>query len=222
MFWLCVAVLAAVLFWQRRPVLFWLMETCLWVWFLRWIVRNLRLSWGPTRMTALKYHAVLRTIKKGDVIMGIDYRKPGHRATPGEMAHGALCVDVSGVEPVIAEMVGEGFQLVHLSEFCFHSDRVLTLECTDWDGEYIDGVLVPACLGQGGAEYDNQFRLRFGRKLQYCFELPHTADKQGRLRVVYDSFFGRRVLTADSYLRAPNARVTCDTDWPAPSLTDGA
>ncbi len=215
--WLSIAVLLAAAYWQRRPLLFWTMETCLWTWFLRNVVRKLRLTTGLTRMNAKKYHAVWAAIRPGDVIMGTDNWKPGHRwGTPGLMAHGALCVRVNGlVEPLIAEMIdgggpGEDFNLISLSEFCYHYDRVLVLRCRDFTQTYIKDTVIPTCWAYSDAEYDRSFVL--GNRSQCCFELPFVADKEGRMELVPRSFFGKKILIADSYIEAPNVDVIVDTD----------
>ncbi len=199
----------------RRALLFGLMETCLWAFVLKHVIRKVRWP-GKTRMTSVKANAVFAALRTGHIIMGIDRKKLSSWWTPGTMAHAALCVNETGG---IEEMVGEGLRRTNADRFSWHYDRVIVAECEDWDADYIAKTILPACRRFEETEYDHAFRP--GAKCLYCFELIEAVDTEHRLQLVYESLLGRRLVTGDSILKAPNVRVIVDTDN-LPSLSQGA
>ena len=207
-------VLLAAAYWQRRALLFGLMETCLWTFVLKHVVRKVRWP-GKTRMTEAAIGAVHGLTESGHIIMGIDHRKLSSWWTPGTMAHAALCSS----SVMVAEMVGEGYQYVSVRKFCLHYDRVILAECIDWDRDYIREQVLPTCRAFQTTQYDHAFRP--GAKCLYCFELIEAVDTEHRLQLVYESLLGRKLVTGDSILKAPNVRVIVDTDH-LPSLSQGA
>lgn len=167
-------------------------------------------------MTQAGIGAIYSKLLAGHILMGIDRKKLSSWLTPGEMAHAALCIMGCGR---VAEMVGEGFQYVDADDFCRHYDRVLLLECDDWDDDYIGQVLVPVAHEFRTTTYDHAFRP--GAKCLYCFELIEAVDTEHRLQLVYESLLGRKLVTGDSILKAPNVRVVVDTDH-LPTVAQGA
>lgn len=212
--WTIIAILFAALYWQRRGVLFWAMESCLWIWVLKRVIRKLRLPWGDVQMTAAKFRAVQRTVRAGSILLGVKAGWLANRLTPGETSHGALCIN----DQQVAEMVGEGFRVVNLMDFVWHYSRVIVLSCMNWDEEYVADVVIPTCHKYEKVPYDHGFKP--GARSLYCFELIEACDPDGRLHLQYESLFGRKLITGDSILTAPNVHVVCDTDN-LPSLSIG-
>ncbi len=209
-------VLLALAYWQRRALLFGLMETRFWAWVLKNIIRKLRVPWEAPRMTAAKYRAVWAAARPGAILLGTKAGWLANKLTPGLTSHGALFLGYNRV----AETTGEGDTTIDLMDFCFHYSRIIVGECTDWDAAYINGTILPESAKLEGTEYDHAFKP--GKKRVYCFERIELVDTEGRLKIQHELLFGKRKLvTGDSIMNADNFEVVCDTDN-LPSLSQGA
>lgn len=198
-----VAAAFAVWYWWYAIARF-TMRTDLWEWLLRNIVRKIRFTWAYTSMTGRVYRKVARLVQPGDLLVTIDRARASSKGTPGEWAHGAIYIGPNGE---VAEMTGDGFQIVDLSMVCFHSDDIAVWRCRDWDDEYIHDVILPTCFELKGTEYDPAFSLEpeDGKQPLYCFELWWAVDKEKRLKLKHDTILGEPAITGESLTEAENA-----------------
>jgi hypothetical protein len=97
--------------------------------------------------------------------------------TPGDLDHASLCVSVGG-DYEVGEMTHLGYTESLFFDICHTSDRVVLLECLDWDEEYTKKV-IKKCKSLKGTQYDFQFQL--GNMGLYCSELPAACDIENRL-----------------------------------------
>ena len=208
--WLIIAaVFASVAWYWRQEAIRWIMSTRPWAWFLKHMVRKVRFSWAYTDMTGAIYHECRRMLRPGDLILTVDRDRWSSKHTPGEWAHGAVCVSNEGGVVKVAEMTGDGFQVVDLFTVCSHADEVAVWRCRDWDDPYIRFVVLPACFDLIGTPYDPQFRQ--GADEVYCFELWQVVDRDRRLHLVFSDVMGEPTVTGQSVTKADNAYLVFDS-----------
>lgn len=193
-----------------------------------------------TSMRGKQYHDGYKFLRPGQIILTVDKKKLTSLLIPGQMTHAALCVfkrapydqllSVNAFE--VAEMTHSDFTRSDFFDICKESDRVVLMQCLDWDHDYTRRV-IDACLGFQGATYDVEFDL--GVKALYCSELIYQADwhadhaerwykmhleellgggKFGRLQVDLSDLagLGREYLSPDGLLFAKNVRCVWDSE----------
>jgi len=162
--------------WIKTPVR-WCMTTRLYLWIARDILSWIRISCNHTRLTGKKYHEGYKLLRPGQIILSSDYSRISSYLTPGNLDHAALCVSVGG-DYEVGEMTHLGYTESQFFDICHTSDRVVLLECLDWDEEYTKQV-IEKCKSLKGTAYDFQFQS--GNKDLYCSELPAACDVENRL-----------------------------------------
>ena len=191
--------------WMRASLL-WFMTTKPYLWVVRGILPYARISWGHTRLTGKKYLEGYKLLKPGQILLSSDESRISSYLTPGELDHAALCVSVGG-DYEIGEMTHLGYTESLFFDICHTSDRVILLECLDWDTDYIQKV-IEKCKSLKGTCYDFQFQL--GNMGLYCSELPAVCDIESRLNVpLYQEGF---YILPCWYYNHPRIKVIWDSD----------
>lgn len=214
------------------------METRLYRLILLKCVPFIRFTTYYTSLRGNKYHEGYRLLRPGCILLTVDRRKLTSVLIPGTMSHAALCVfkrpphdALMGVDAYeVAEMTHENYTRSDFFDICKEADRVVILQCLDWDDDYVARV-IDACLGFKDAKYDVEFEL--GVKSLYCSELVYEADKTadywarggddatfdtdqkyGRLQVDLSDVagLGRPYISPDGLLFAKNVRCVWDSD----------
>ncbi|MFA5344675.1 MAG: YiiX/YebB-like N1pC/P60 family cysteine hydrolase [Candidatus Omnitrophota bacterium] len=186
-----------------KSVLHWVARTRPYLFVVRDILPYARISWGHTRLTGKKYREGYKLLKPGHIILSTDEERISSFLTPGDLDHAAICVGV-GSDYEIGEMTHLGYTQSLFFDICHTSDRVVILDCTDWDDEYKQRV-IEKCRSLVGMQYDFQFEV--GDTVLYCSELVFCCDIEKRLEMV----FGDYILPEDIY-KAKNVKVIWDSD----------
>lgn len=186
------------------------MGTAFYRWLLIKVIPFVRFSVYYTSLRGWKYIRGYRLLKPGHILLGVDRKKLTSLLIPGEFTHAALCVD-KGVEWEVSEMTHKHYTKSAFFDICKEADRVLILECTDWDDAYIEKV-VSACRALEAVEYDVAFEL--GIEALYCSELVYKSDIEKRLQVSLDDLagLGRPYISPTGLLKGKNVRVVWDSE----------
>lgn len=197
----------------RTKALVWLTGTKVYNWALTNVIPHIRFSLYYTSMRGWKYHRGYKLLKKGHMILTTDKHKLSTVVIGGEFAHAGLCVS-KDEDFECAEMTHKNFTRSCFSDMCYEADRIVILECVDWDEKYVDEVLIPTCLTFSNAKYDNQFKLDLGNEFLYCSEMIYSADKERRLQANTEDLvaLGRPYISPTGLYKAKNVRVIWDSD----------
>jgi len=204
---------------MRRPLV-WLMNTRAYGWLLKHVIPYIRFTTYYTSLRGAKYREGYERLQPGHILLTLDRKKLTSLLIPGGFAHAALCVsklstnDRPAVSPddyEVAEMTHTDYTRSFFFDICKEADRVVILECTDWDPEYTAKVIAK-CLEFHDAVYDVQFD--FGIKALYCSELVYQADFERRLQVNLEDLagLGREYISPTGLRNAKNVRVVWDSD----------
>lgn len=200
-------------FWQKykTKIFVWLTQTQAYEWLLFNVIAYIRLSIYYTTMRGWKYMRGYKLLKPGHIILTTDRSKLSTLIIGGEFAHSGLCV-AKDSEFECAEMTHENYSHSTFADMCFQADRVVILECLDWDEKYINEVLIPTCLSFQDAKYDGRFTL--GNKFLYCSEMVYESDKERRLKVNLEDLIllGKPYLSPTGLYKAANVKVVWDSD----------
>ena len=214
---------------MRRRFILWLMRTRFYKWVLKSIIPYVRFTTYYTSLRGEKYHEGYRKLQPGHIILTVDKKKLTSILIPGSMSHAALCVFKRPAYDVllgarafeVAEMTHTDFTRSDFFDICKESDRVVLMQCMDWDMDYISRV-IDACLSYQSAKYDAEFSL--GIEALYCSELIWQADRAAyfketemlgsKLQVDLSDFagIGQKYLSPDGLLFAKNVRCVWDSD----------
>ncbi len=188
-----------------NSVVKWLTQTRIYLFIVKNILPYARLSWGHTRMTGKKYREGYKLLRPGYIILSSDEKRISSFLTPGDLDHAALCVDTgSGCEYEIGEMTHTGYTKSLFFDICHTSDRVVILDCLDWDDDYKQ-LVIGCCKLQVEKQYDFQFQL--DSMALYCSELVFYCDIEQRLNTVVKDY----ILPQDIY-NSSNVEVIWDSD----------
>lgn len=198
-----------------RKLILAVMQSRFYAWLLMHVVPYIRFSVYYTSLRGKKYAAGYALLKPGHILLTIDRKKLTTLLIPGEFTHAALCVGKVGSPSYpgfeVAEMTHSNFTQSHFFDICKESDRVVILECTDFDHQYVANM-IEECLEFKDATYDVAFDL--GVKALYCSELVWQADFEKRLQVSLDDLvgIGRPYISPTGLSKAKNVRVVWDSD----------
>jgi hypothetical protein len=183
----------------------WLMTTRIYLWVVRDILSWIRISCCHTRLTGKKYLEGYKLLKPGYIILSTDESRISSFLTPGDLDHAALCVSKGG-EYEVGEMTHLGYTKSTFFDICHTSDRVVLLECYDWDEDYIQKIIAK-CKSLIGTPYDFQFNPNHTEL--YCSELVIACDIEARLKWYFS--LGDCILPQDIY-KSENVKVVWDSD----------
>ncbi len=197
---------------MRRKFLVWLMNTRFFEWMCIKVIPYIRFTTYYTSLRGARYHEGYEKLKPGHILLTIDKKKLTSLLIPGTFAHAALCLaKANGGGYEVAEMTHTNYTKSYFFDICKEADRVVILECVDWDEDYIQAVIAK-CLEFEDAVYDVKFHL--GVKALYCSELVYQSDLEGRLDVNLDDLagLGRLYISPDGLFKAKNVRVVWDSE----------
>lgn len=198
-----------------KPLLIWLTNTRFYHYLLISIIPYIRFSTYYTSFRGLKYHAGYKLLKPGHILLARDNKKLTTVLIGGMFTHAAYCVGKYGTEQYptfeVAEMTHENYTHSHFFDICKESDRVVILECTDFDPDYIKKT-IDTCLSFKDAKYNVTFE--FGVSALYCSELVYQSDFERRLKVNLEDLagLGRQYISPTGLYKAKNVRVVYDSD----------
>lgn len=205
----------------RNNFLGWLMRTKLYNWLLKDVIPYIRFTTyyaHPTNKNYPKWGALLnegyKQLKPGHIILTVDEKKLTTKlisAFTGEegFSHAAQCLSKDGVFE-IAEMTHSDFTRSTWADVCFESTRVVILECTDYDEEYIE-VMKTLTPEFSDKPYDNMFKM--GIEALSCAELCYMYDYQNRMKVNLEPILGQKPYISPMGLyKGQNIRVVWDSD----------
>ena len=197
---------------MKRPLV-WLMNTTFWEKFLKNTIPYIRFSMYYTSLRGKKYHSGYELLEPGHIILTLDKKKLTSFLIPGEFSHAALCVGIfSKVGSFeVAEMTHTDYTQSYFFDLCKEADRVVIIECTDWDEEYVAKV-VELCHTFKDDAYDVKFEM--GVKTLYCSELVYQSDFERRLEVNLEDLagLGREYISPVGLFHAKNVRIVWDSD----------
>lgn len=196
-----------------KRILVWLMNTQAYSWTLKHVIPYIRFSTYYPALRGAKYQEGYAKLKTGHIILTNDSKKLTALLIPGDFAHAALCVNGSGDSKnfEIAEMTHTDYTKSYFFDLCKEADRVVIIECNDFDEEYTEQV-AQKCRGFEGAIYDVKFGL--GVKALYCSELVYQSDFEKRLDINLEDLagLGRDYISPDGLYKAKNIKVVWDSD----------
>ena len=195
-----------------RRVLVWLTNTKLYAWLLTSIIPYIRFSLYYPKIRGDKYSQGYRFLQRGSIILTRDNKKLTSLLIGGEFSHAAFCVGESDRQYQIAEMTHTNYTKSWFFDLCKEADRVVILECIDFDPPYIE-AMVARCKSFEDVKYDLQFKLDV--KALYCSELIYECDFEGRLDLDLEDLraLGRKYISPDGLYHAKNAYVVWDSSW---------
>lgn len=193
-----------------KRLLVWFTNTKLWEWLLMKVIPYIRFTTYYTSFKGEQFYAGYWQLKPGHIILTKDKRKLTTVLIGGEFTHAALCVN-KGEPFEVVEMTHRDFTSSWFFDICKESDRVVILECLDFDDEYIKHVIEKA-LSFSECKYDVEFEL--GVKALYCSELVYQADFERRLQIDLSDIkgLGRQYISPTGLWEAQNCCVVWDSD----------
>ena len=182
------------------------MHTRFYNWLLRRVLPGIRLSTKYAKINGRQFEQFASKLIPGDIVLCSDYRKLTSYLIGGQWSHAAIYAGGSS----IFEMIGSGFNVIHVYDFCKESDRVCILRCNDFDYQYAIEFTRTASLFQG-CDYDREFKL--GVEALYCSELVVASDFEKRLDVDYSDFagIGRPYISPQGLYEAKNCTIIYDS-----------
>lgn len=197
-----------------RPLLVWLTNTKFYAWLLIHVIPYIRFTTYYTSFKGWKYHRGYKLLQPGHIVLTRDDKKLTTVLIGGKFTHAALCVGKFGTEQYptyeIAEMTHTDYTHSHFFDICKEADRVIILECVDFDPEYVK-KMIAMCQSFKDATYDVTFD--FGIKALYCSELVYQSDFERRLKVNLDDLggLGRQYISPTGLYEALNVKVIWDS-----------
>lgn len=194
----------------RTKFLLWFMQTGLFHWLLIRFIPYIRFTTYYTTLRGWQYQRGYKKLKPGLIILTTDRKKLTTVLIGGEITHAALCIG-KGEEWEVSEMTHTNYTQSAFFDLCKEADRVLLLQCTDWDDLYTKRV-IERCKSFKGCQYDTLFKL--GIAALYCSELVYEADFEHRLKVSLEDIagLGRPYISPTGLLHAKNVTVVWDSD----------
>jgi len=194
-----------------KKIIFWLMETKPYKWLLKKIIPYIRFTTYYTSLRGKKYHDGYRFLKRGHIILTIDKNKLTTVLIPGEFSHAGFCVGIYPNSYEIAEMTHSDYTKSFFFDLCKESDRVVLLECVDFDEAYVD-KMISKCKSFENSKYDTSFKL--GVSALYCSELIYLSDFEKRLKIDLTDLagLGRPYISPTGLYLAENVKVIWDSD----------
>lgn len=198
-----------------RPLLVWISNTKFYSWLVLEIIPFIRFTTYYTSFKGWKYHRGYNLLQPGHIILTKDNKKLTTALIGGTFTHAAQCVGKHGTAQYpnfeVAEMTHENFTYSHFFDVCKEADRVVILECTDYDLEYVNKV-INKCLSFKYAVYDVHFD--FGVRALYCSELVYQSDFERRLKVDLSDLagLGREYISPTGLYNGKNVKVVWDSD----------
>lgn len=178
-----------------------------------------RFSVSYSEIRGWKYKRGYDLLKPGHILLSVDRHKLNSIVIPGTFSHAALCVD-KGSEWEVSEMTHKHYTKSTFYDICSEADRVVILECSDFDESYIAGM-IELCKRWTHIKYDIRFEP--GTKNLYCSELIYEADFERRIRfkgeqaeLIRSPIFDVFVIPPDDFLAAHNMHVVWDSDAEQP------
>lgn len=194
-----------------RKFLIWLSSTKVYEWFLIHVIPYIRFSMYYTGMKGSSFHKMYKMLKPGHIILTTDKKKLTTFLIPGEFAHAAFCVS-KDQNWEMSEMTHTHYTKSTFADVCFQADRVVIMECKDFDQQYINKI-IDQCKKFEDVLYDFQFEL--GVKALSCAELIYESDVERRLDISLEDVagLGRPYISPTGLFRAVNCEVIYDTEW---------
>ena len=189
-----------------------LTSTQIYQWALFNVIPYIRLSLYYTTMRGWKYHRGYKLLKPGHIILTTVRSKLSTMIIGGEFAHAGLCIS-KNEQFECAEMTHLNFTHSTFADMCFQADRVVIIECTAFDEDYVNNVLVPTCRSFEHAKYDAGFTLGLGNEFLYCSEMVLEADKEKRMDVNLEDLIalGKKYLSPTGLYKMGNGRIVWDS-----------
>lgn len=186
------------------------MQTQLYRWLLKHVVPFIRFTTYYTSLRGAKYHEGYKLLRPGHIVLTNDRKKLTSLLIPGEFSHAALCVG-KGEGWEIAEMTHEDFTKSYFFDLCKEADRVVILECPDFDDDYTKKV-IQMCRSFENAHYDVEFNL--GIESLYCSELIYQSDFERRLKLDLEDLagLGRPYISPQGIYDCLNLKIIWDSD----------
>jgi len=162
-------------------------------------------------MKGKSFHKMYNLLRPGHIILTIDKKKLTTLLVPGEFSHAAFCVS-KNKDWEMSEMTHSHYTKSTFADVCFQSDRVVILECKNFDFTY-SKKMIDKCKSFEDAKYDLQFQL--GIEALSCAELIYESDFEKRLDVSLEDLagLGTPYISPTGLYRAKNCDVVYDTDW---------
>jgi len=105
-------------------------------------------------------------------------------------------------------MTHKGYTKSLFFDICHTSDRVVILDCLDWDSDYKIKV-IEKCRSFEDLGYDFQFQL--DAQTLYCSELVAKSDSENRLKFEYSEYTTSLVITPQDIYEASNIKIIWDS-----------
>lgn len=193
-----------------KKLLLWLTRTKAYNYLLIHIVPYIRFSMYYTSLRGWKYVRGYQNLKPGHIILSRDSKKLTTILIGGDFTHASFCV-AKGEEWEISEMTHTNYTLSAFFDICKEADRVVILECPDWDEAYTAAV-IEKCRSLKNATYDVAFDL--GVEALYCSELVYQSDFERRLQVNLEDLagIGCPYISPTGLYRAKNVRIIWDSE----------
>lgn len=194
--------------WRRLILAF--MQTKFYAKVVLGIIPFVRFTTYYTTLRGWKYRRGYKLLRSGHFMVAVDKKKLTTVLIPGEVTHAAFCVD-KGDEWEVSEMTHTDYTKSTFFDICKESDRVVILECTDWDPDYTR-LVISKCKELQHAKYDTAFTL--GLMFLYCSELVYQSDFEHRLKVSLEDLagLGRPYISPTGLLHGENVRIVWDSD----------
>jgi hypothetical protein len=191
----------------------WLMRTRGYRWVMMKVMPFARFSMGYSDIRGWKFARGYQLLHPGHIVLSVDRKKLNTLLIPGIFSHACLCVDGDlWSEWEISEMTHLNFTKSTFYDVCAEADRVVILECPDWDIAYVEKV-IERCKSFEHVKYDIEFEP--GLKNLYCSELVYEADFERRLKLPElkpTRLINRTLIPPDALYYAANVRVVWDSD----------
>lgn len=195
---------------SMKKILLWLTRMRIYNYALVHIIPYIRFSVYYTSLRGWKYQRGYRLLKPGHILLSTDRKKLTTILIPGEFTHASFCVE-KGSDWEISEMTHRDYTKSAFFDICKEADRVVILECPDWDAEYTKAV-IEKCRSFHDAKYDVEFNL--GVEALYCSELVYQSDFEHRLQVNLEDLagLGCPYISPTGLYQAHNVRIVWDSD----------
>ena len=193
-----------------NKILYWLMNTRFYVWFLSRVMPHLRFSTGYTRIKGWQYHAGYALLQSGDLICSAD-RNKASAVVPGDLSHLDICiVKDPKIKFEAVGMTSKDFTKVHFFDICKESDQVVIFR-PDFDEAYRN-LFLENVMKMSFSIYDYEYDLLDPNKV-FCTELGYHADTEKRIGwKIGKDLLGRPTIIPDSFYQTKGLRVIWDSD----------
>ena len=194
-----------------RRFLLWFTGTKIYYNLVMKIIPYIRFTTYYTSMRGKVFHKAYRVLRPGQIILAIDKKKLTTLLVPGEFTHAAFCVS-KNKDWEVSEMTHHDYTKSTFADICFESDRVVILECEDFD-ELYKKEMIEKCKSFEGTRYDVRFQI--GVDQLACSELVYESDFERRLDVSLEDLagLGTPYISPTGLYRAKNCKVIYDTEW---------